>query len=200
MLPVSARASRPDFLTEKRKQKRTSLTLEGKIFVPQQSIEEDCRVLDFSPDGAGVKSSIPAPVGTRLVLYVDRFGRFEGTVVTRDRTRLGVQFHCSSAKRARTAEQILQYVLNGTTARVQLRTTLRAGEVPPLQDFVLADGRHASCKVIDIALGGASLRTEARPEIGELLNFGSASARVVRHMDQGIAVQFVGRQAGASPL
>jgi len=200
MLPESARASRLGSLTEKRKQKRTSLALEGRLFVPEQSLEGDCRVIDFSPDGAGVKSSISAPVGTRLVLYVDRFGRFEGTVVMRDRTRLGVQFNSGSAKRARTAEQLLQFVLDGTITRAPLGSTLRNGDVSPLHDFVLADGRRASCKVIDIALGGASLRTEARPEIGEVLSFGSASARVVRHMDQGIAVQFVGRHAGAASL
>ena len=197
MLPDSSRTSRQGYPTEKRKQKRTSLELRGKLFVPQRGVEEDCRILDLSPDGAGVKSSISAPIGTKLVLYADGFGRFEGTVIMRDRTRLGVQFQSGSAKRARTAEQILEYVINGTTTRAPLRTTMRAREFPMLHEFVLADGRHASCKVIDIALGGASLETETRPDIGEVVNFGSAAAHVVRHTELGIAVQFVGRLAEA---
>jgi hypothetical protein len=191
--------SRQGYATEKRKQKRTSLELKGKLFVPQRGVEEDCRILDLSPEGAGVRSSISAPIGTRLVLYAEGFGRFEGTVVVRDRTHLGVQFQSGSAKRARTAEQLLEYVVSGTTTRTPQRATARTKEIPPMQNFVLADGRHASCKVIDIALGGASLETETRPEIGEVVNFGSAAAHVVRHTEAGIAVQFLGRNVGAAP-
>jgi len=126
-------------------------------------------------------------------LYIDGFGRFEGVVVARERTRVGVEFQSGSAKRARTADQLLEYVVHGKTERVPLRSAQRAGSIPPLNHFEFADGRHASCEVIDIALGGALIRTEGRPAIGELLNFGGATARVVRHTDEGIAVQFVAR-------
>jgi hypothetical protein len=195
----SGRTPRPGNRIEKRKQRRTSLGLKGKLFVPERSVEADCRVVDFSPDGAGVTSAISASVGDRLVLYIAGFGRFEGTVVARERTRLGLRFQSGTAKRTRTAEQLLEYVAHGTTHRVPLRSALRAGEIPPLQNFVLPDGGQAACEVIDIALGGALLRTQARPAIGELLGFGAAAARVVRHTDEGIAVQFVGRNTAAEP-
>jgi PilZ domain len=176
---------------ERRKHARTPLGLRGKLFIPARGIEDDCQVVDFSPDGAGVKSSISAPVGTQLVLYVEGFGRFEGTVVVRDRTRLGVQFQSSGVKRGRTAEQLSNFAVHGMTNRVRLRSVLRTKEIPALHDFVRADGRRASCEVVDVALGGASLKTNTKPEIGELLDFGLARGRVVRHTDEGIAVEFV---------
>jgi hypothetical protein len=176
---------------ERRKHARTPLGLRGKLFIPARGIEDDCQVVDFSPDGAGVKSSISAPVGTQLVLYVEGFGRFEGTVVVRDRTRLGVQFQSSGVKRGRTAEQLSNFAVHGMTNRVRLRSVLRTKEIPALHDFVRADGQRASCEVVDVALGGASLKTDTKPEIGELLDFGLARGRVVRHTDQGIAVEFV---------
>jgi hypothetical protein len=198
VLSDQRRAPRYGSPVEKRKQKRTPLALKGKLFSPDSGFEDDCRVVDFSPDGAGVKSAISAAVGTRLVLYVEGFGRFEGTVVARDRTRLGVQFQPSAVKRERTIDLLSAYVASGTTQAVPLRSALRAKGVPPLHDFTCADGQLAACEVIDIALGGALLKTEARPEIGEFLTFGTAAARVVRHTATGIAVQFVGRQAAES--
>jgi len=183
---------------EKRKQGRTPLGLKGKLFIPETAAEDECRVVDFSPDGAGVISAISAPIGTKLVLYVGGFGRFEGTVVARDRMRLGLQFQSGTVKRTRTAEQLLEYVVSGTTSAVPLRHTLRASSIPQLQDFAFADGRHGSCEVADIALGGALLKTQDRPDIGEILSFGGANARVVRHTDEGIAVQFIAKPTPAA--
>ena len=74
------------------------------------------------------------------------------------------------------------YVSVGLSAEASYGAVLRAAEVGAL-----------------MALGGALLRTQARPAIGELLGFGAAAARVVRHTDEGIAVQFVGRNTAAEP-
>ncbi len=191
MLSDSGRIWRGGKGVERRKHVRTPLGLRGKLFIPARGIEDDCQVVDFSPDGAGVKSSISAPVGTQLVLYVEGFGRFEGTVVVRDRTRLGVQFQASSVKRGRTAEQLSSFAVNGMTNRVRLRSALRTKEIPQLRGFVRADGRRASCEVVDVALGGALFKTDTKPAIGELLDFGLTKGRVVRHTDEGIAVEFI---------
>ena len=39
---------------------------------------------------------------------------------------------------------------------------------------------------------GMSLRTKGRPPIGEIVNFGCTKGRVVRHHENGIAIQFLG--------
>jgi len=106
---------------ENRKQKRTEFGLKGKLFIPKRGSEDDCVVLDFSSDGAGVKCAGSAPIGTHVVLYVDCFGRFEGTVVRRNRVRLGLKFQSSKAKRDRTSEQIADFVTHGVTEHNQLQ-------------------------------------------------------------------------------
>src|SRR5438105_4814749 len=101
---------------EKRVEKRTSLKLKGRIFIPERSVEDDCEILDFSAGGAGLKCSAFAAVGRKIVLYADCFGRFDGVVIQRDRTRLGIQFQSTAAKKIRTAEQIAAYVGNGMSS------------------------------------------------------------------------------------
>jgi hypothetical protein len=127
------------------------------------------------------------------VLYVECFGRFDGIVVRRDRIRLGIEFQSSRVKRERTREQLAEFVTSGMTTRVPSRTGVRVGDVPTLDHFVAEDGTRIDCELIDIALGGASLRTVARPEIGQTLAFGKTAGRVVRHTPEGIAVEFIGR-------
>jgi hypothetical protein len=188
-------SARPGSGLEKRKQKRAEMGLNGKLFIPQHGCENDCTIMDFSADGAGVKCVGSAPIGTKVVLYIECFGRFEGTVVRRDRIRLGVEFQSSKVKRERTQEQLSEFVANGMTVRAPVRTGTRASELPPLHYFIAADGRKIDCEIVDIALGGASLKTTERPHVGEVLAFGETAGRVVRHTDDGIAVQFVGRCA-----
>jgi len=180
---------------EKRRETRTQVGLKGKLFVPQRNCEDECTVIDFSTDGAGLKCVGSAPIGTRVVLYVECFGRFDGVVAQRDRVRLGIEFQSSKVKRERTRAQLADYVAHGMTAHTPLRNAARAREVPPLNHFIAEDGRRIDCELVDVALGGASLRTNARPAIGKILGFGMTAGRVVRHTDEGIAVEFIGRRA-----
>jgi hypothetical protein len=178
---------------ERRRQKRTDVGLTGKLFVPERNCEDDCAVIDISPDGAGIKSASSAPVGTRVVLYVECFGRFDGVIVQRNRIRLGIEFQASKVKRERTRAQIADFVAHGMVARAPLRTTVRTKELPP-DYFIAEDGTKVDCEIIDIAFAGASLRTSVRPDVGKTLAFGEMPARVTRHTSEGIAVEFVARR------
>ncbi|HEY3776788.1 MAG TPA: ATP-binding protein [Rhizomicrobium sp.] len=181
-------------VSDRRRQIRSRIRLKGKLLVRDSAQEEDCTILDLSPDGAGVKCAGSAPVGTHVVLYVDGFGRFEGKVVRRDRLRLGVAFQSSKAKRERTREQLAGFVAQGSAPGENLRTGDRTKAVPTLTHFVAGDGTRSDCRVVDVGLAGASFRTASRPGIGEIIAFGETAGRVVRHTPEGIAVEFVGRQ------
>jgi PilZ domain len=187
---------RPDLAASARRDKRTrkrwSINLSGKIFVPERSVEGDCKIVDLSPDGAGFKTACSAALGVRVVLYIDGFGRYEGTVVQRDRMRAGVHFACSDVKRAKIAVLIASFVDHGTLDATALRGTNRIRDTAALRNFKLSSGRSESCEVIDMALSGASLKTEARPDVGEEITFGSMTAVVMRHTELGIGVKFTG--------
>ncbi|HEY1613786.1 MAG TPA: PilZ domain-containing protein [Rhizomicrobium sp.] len=179
---------------EKRRETRTAIGLKGKIFNPKTGAEDDCVVLDFSTEGAGLKTAALAPIGTNVVLYLECFGRFEGKVARRNRIRLGIAFQPSGAKRQRTARQIEEYVTSGVTRPQPARGGIRVSDVPLLKHFTVADGSQVACEVVNIALGGASLKTETKPPLGEVLAFGQTAGRVVRHTSDGIAVEFIGQR------
>jgi signal transduction histidine kinase len=184
----------PSRRAEKRKEKRIGLRLSGKLFAPDRGWEEDCTVLDFSVDGAGLRCGASAPVGTRVVLYIECFGRFEGKVLQRNRLRMGVEFKSSKAKRERTRQQIADFVAHGGVTGAP-RAAVRAGNVPALSHFIAEDGTKSNCEVIDVGFTGASFRTETRPAVGDTIVFGETAARVVRHTEAGIAVEFIDRRS-----
>ena len=51
------------------------------------------------------------------------------------------------------------------------------------------------CQVLDVSFSGASIGTDIRPPIGTELRLGRLRARVVRHHNQGIGLQFIDIQA-----
>jgi len=175
---------------ERRARQRATVGVKGKIFFPQRQWEEECVVSDLSPDGAGLKSSCSAAVGTLAVLYVDGLGRFEGKIVRHDRLRLGVRFGFSEAKRARLAQMIADFVERGEIRSTRVRARSRLTGSHALHQFVLPSGQARDCEIVDIALSGASLRTDIRSPVGETITFGKTMAVVVRHTACGIAVSF----------
>ena len=55
--------------------------------------------------------------------------------------------------------------------------------------IVLSNGQVHPCRVLDLSLSGAALELEARPAVGERVRVGRTEGRVVRHTDEGIAVE-----------
>ena len=47
-----------------------------------------------------------------------------------------------------------------------------------------------ACRVIDLSASGAAIKTDQRPEIGALVTIGKTTGRVVRHLEDGFAVEF----------
>ena len=47
-----------------------------------------------------------------------------------------------------------------------------------------------NCRVIDVSLSGASVACTVKPEIGTMVILGRMRGRVVRHHEQGLALQF----------
>jgi hypothetical protein len=189
-MPISPATRGNRGYNEKRREDRSRLTLAGRLYFPDRALEDVCQIVDFSPSGACLKSTASAPVGTRLVLYADAFGRYEGFVAWRHRTVLGMEFRCSKARRTRTAEQLTSFIASGGKLGQDLRRTARLRQSPNLREIVTSQGEHVACEVVNIALGGAALKSSIRPEIGEVVHFGDCSGRVIRHSSVGFVVEF----------
>ena len=45
--------------------------------------------------------------------------------------------------------------------------------------------------MVDVSQSGAAIATDHRPDIGATVTIGKTAARVVRHLEDGIALEFV---------
>lgn len=190
--PVMARAR-----AERRRFRRVRVDLPGRLFLPGDGHEARCSVVDLSPGGAAIRcETLPEP-GTPVVLYVDNFGRFEGVVARKDGDDFGVSFHCTAAKRERTAEQLTLFLNKALVDESVLRRHERSAS-RGFAKFTRADGQVVQCEVMDISISGVSLKTDIRPPIGEFVLIAQIAGRVVRHHGEGVGIEFVGRPEQAS--
>jgi hypothetical protein len=176
---------------ERRRFRRVHVDLPGRLFVPGVSREEGCKVIDLSPGGASVDCEFQPDPNTQVVLYIEAFGRFEGTVVGREGVGFGVRFAGTQLKREKTAEQLTLFLnktlVDGNVMRRHERTASKG-----LSQFTRADGSIVKCEVLDLSPGGVSLKTVLRPEVGEFVLVGTLAGRIARHHENGIGIEFVG--------
>jgi hypothetical protein len=191
--PVVAKAK-----AERRRFRRVPVDLGGRLFTPGDGQEARCIILNLSPGGAAIECEIVPDSGTPVVLYVDGFGRFEGTVARREGRGFGVAFVCTPAKRERTAEQLTLF-LNKTLVDDSLLRRHERTHQKGFAKFTRADGQVINCEVMDISVGGVSLRSDVRPPLGEYVLIASMAGRVARHHEHGIGIEFVGQDKSAPP-
>jgi hypothetical protein len=60
----------------------------------------------------------------------------------------------------------------------------------PAAHLILPNGNNVGVKIIDISLSGAGITTHHRPEVGSLVTLGNIPGRVVRHLEDGFAIEF----------
>ena len=191
--PVVAKAK-----AERRRFKRIRVDLGGRLFTPGDGKESRCTVLDLSPGGAAIECELVPENGTAVVLYVDGFGRFEGTVARRHSHGFGVSFVCTAAKRERTAEQLTMFLNKALVDDSLLRRHERTHQ-KGFAKFTRADGQITNCEVMDISVGGVSLKSDVRPPLGEFVLIAGLAGRVARHHEHGIGIEFVGQDKSAPP-
>lgn len=181
---------------DRRRFQRVRIDLPGRLFLPAESHEARCTILDMSPGGAAVASQTVPDPGTPVVLYVDSLGRFEGVVARRDAHGFGVAFTCTPSKRERTAEQLTLFMNKALVDQSVLRRHERSSQ-KGFAKFTRADGQIVHCEVMDISVGGVSLKTDIRPPIGEFVLIAQIAGRIARHHADGVGVEFVGQDRGA---
>jgi hypothetical protein len=182
---------------ERRRFRRLKMDLPGRLFLPADSREAACTILDMSPGGAAISSGIVPELGSAVVLYMDSFGRFEGRVVRRGQAGFGLAFVCTPSKRKRTAEQLILF-LNKSLGDDGL---LRRQDSPNHKDiakFTRADGEVVLGEVSDFSVNGVSLKTGVKPPIGEFVLIGQIAGRVSRHHADGIGIDFVGDEKSSA--
>lgn len=175
---------------EQRGHERIVIATSGKLFVPAEESTIDCQVVNLSAGGAAVQCSEPPPLNSFIVLYIDGFGRFEGVATRFVNGELGLCFVCKDAKRQRLQNDLNSFVIQGDMSETRLRRHKRAAS-SATGFYNSPAGEFVPCDVIDISLQGISLRTNGRPSLGAIVDLGRTKGRVIRHHEDGIAIQFL---------
>jgi hypothetical protein len=186
-----------DQCAEQRIYERITTALVGNLFVPSEETLLECRVVNLSGGGASVHCSLAPPEDMFVILHIAGFGRFEGVVVRRAQGEVALKFLCKEAKRQRLLADIVVYVYEGEAALKIMRRHERT-YLDTAGYLIRSTGETVPCDLLDISLQGISLKTNTRPPIGEIVNVGCSSGRVVRHHQEGIAIQFL--EVGPSRL
>ena len=189
--PIVAKAR-----AERRRFRRVRIDLPGRLFTPSDGQESRCTVIDLSPGGASILCEIIPAHGIPVILYVDGFGRFEGNVARRDGHGFGVKFICTASKRERIAEQLTLFLNKALVDESVLRRHERTHQ-KGFAKFTRADGQVINCEVMDISVGGVSLKSEIKPPIGEFVLIAQMAGRIARHHEHGVGIEFVGVEKAA---
>jgi hypothetical protein len=156
--------------------------------------EFPCQILEMSPGDAVVIAPVTGIIGEKVIAYLDHIGRIEGTVIDQVEGGFLMNIAASPRKRDKMAAQ-LTWLANRDLLNIpEDRRHERVVPDNRHSTVVLDDGRRYNCKIIDISLSGAAVEIDVRPAMGTPLTLGRMRARVVRHFQNGVAVEFTSTQ------
>lgn len=191
--PSFARATEhatPRIVADRRLHKRVNLTLLGR-FMRENKQEFPCKLQDISVGGAALISPSPVELNERIIAYFDQIGGIEGHVARVFEGGFAVQIKATQHKREKLAAQLTWLINRQDMGPVNARRHERA--IPANSDSTLEldEGITIQVQILDVSMSGASIATEARPDLGHEVQLGRLRGRVVRHHDRGIGIQFL---------
>lgn len=174
---------------DRRRFQRVEVNLLGRFMLPNWQ-EYPCQVIDMSPGGVGLISPVTGNIGERVIAYIDHIGRIEGQIARHITGGFAMTINTSAHRRDKLASQ-LTYLANKELLDLpEDRRHERQAVENPYSRIVMPDGREYQCTVLDISMSGAAVRTTVRPAVGSIIHLGNMRARVVRHLDDGVALEF----------
>ncbi len=178
---------------ERRRFQRVKVHLLGRYMLPDRR-EYPCQVINMSPGGVAMLAPGIGKVGDRVIAYLDHVGRVEGKITRLIDNGFAMSVGATPRKRDKLASQLTwlanRDILNLPEDRRHDRITPRN----PIAALVAADGRRMTCRIIDLSRSGAAIAAEYQPPIGAMVSLGRVQARVVRHLDEGCALEFLHEQ------
>jgi PilZ domain len=189
MALVERKASLRALSQDRRRFQRVKVNLLGRYMLADRR-EFPCQVVNMSPGGMALIAPVGGAPGERIIAYVDHLGRLEGHIARIFQNGFAMTIGATARKRDKLAAQLTwlanRHILGLPEDRRHGRITPRN----PAARLILQNGINVTCSVIDISQSGAAVKTDQRPEIGAPITIGKTTGRVVRHLDDGIAIEF----------
>ena len=175
--------------TERRRFQRVRVKIYGRYMLEDRS-EYPCHVIDMSPGDVALRADRPGALGEKVIAYLDHIGRVEGVVTRIIDGGFAMQLIASERKRDKLAAQLTWLANRHELDLPEDRRHERVSPRNPMTTLELADGSQYKCRIIDLSLSGAAIEVDAKPELGQPVLLGTMRGRVVRHFQEGIAIEF----------
>ena len=176
---------------ERRRHQRVKVNLLGRYMLEDRR-EFPCQVINMSPGGMALVAPVTGMPGERVIAYVDHLGRLEGTIARALDNGFAMTISATVRKRDKLAAQLTwlanRSILNLPEDRRHGRFTPRKASAR----LILPDGRNVACRIIDLSQSGTAIAIspDQRPAVGAAVTVGKTQGRVVRHIEDGFAVEF----------
>ena len=189
MALVEQKASLRALSEDRRRFQRVRVNLLGRYMLADRR-EFPCQVVNMSPGGMALVAPVSGAAGERVIAYVDHLGRLEGHIARLLPNGFAMTISATARKRDKLAAQLTwlanRHLLDSPEDRRHGRIVPRN----PMSQLIMPNGINIACRIIDMSQSGAGVATDQRPPIGALVTIGKIQGRVVRHLEDGFAVEF----------
>jgi hypothetical protein len=178
---------------EKRRFQRVKVHLLGRYMLPDRR-EFPCQVINMSPGGLALLGPGIGNIGDRVIAYLDHIGRVEGKITRIIDNGFAMTVGATPRKRDKLAAQLTWLANRDILNLPEDRRHDRIVPRNPICVMTLEDGTQMTCRIIDLSLSGAAIAAEKRPPLHSHVSLGRVQSRVVRHLEDGFAIEFVHEQ------
>ncbi len=175
---------------DRRAHPRTGVELFGRCLLANK-LEIPCQTKDISATGVGVTATHSPAVGEPVIVYLYEIGRIEGTTVRVFDDGFALVIGGSDRTREKVSAKINRLTLRPALSSLSERRDERLMPAVSNSQVKLLDGSIHETEIVDISLSGAALKIKVRPIIGSKLTLAGMRGKVVRYIEEGIAVEFL---------
>jgi c-di-GMP-binding flagellar brake protein YcgR len=197
MMTALAQKSVSPSTVERRRFQRVRVHLLGRYMLPDRR-EFPCQIINMSPGGLAMLAPGIGNVGDRVIAYLDHVGRVEGKITRIIDNGFAMSVGATPRKRDKLAAQLTWLANRDILNLPEDRRHDRIVPRNPIAVLTLEDGSQMTCRIIDLSLSGAAIAAENRPAVRSRVSLGRVQAEVVRHLEEGFALEFMHEQAADS--
>jgi len=174
---------------DRRRHQRVKVNLLGRYMLADRR-EFPCQVINMSPGGMALIAPVGGTAGERVIAYVDHLGRLEGKIARLFQNGFAMTISATARKRDKLAAQLTWLANRHILGLPEDRRHGRVVPRNPVGRLVMPNGVNLTCRIIDVSESGAGIASNERPPIGALVTLGKIQGRVVRHLEDGFAIEF----------
>lgn len=183
----------------RRRFRRFNIRLMGRFMLENKS-EYTCRIMNISAGGSAIASNVQPPIGETVILYMDHIGRAKGHIARSEPNHFAIAFDITDTQKERMELKISWLINQIDGGKQEMRRHHRFHGNNKENMLTLPGEIEIDCKVENFSLSGASVITNARPDLGAEVALGQMKATVVRHHDNGIGIEFTDAPSAAKLL